>query len=172
MLFYIIYWIANPDNVPIKMRIISIVIFSFKFLFLLNNTKSPTPAPEHNPATSDPNEIIPFKKPCVKITDAAQFGISPIKDAIKGWIKLSFKKREVNFSSPVISIARLKIKDAINTNKNILTVCISADFIMPSSQLSQFPWKWWCSLLLSQIISFLFLYIKSIINPKRIAIII
>ena len=45
---------------------------------------NPSPAPELNPAITDPKPIAPFKYMIVIATETAQFGISPITAVITG----------------------------------------------------------------------------------------
>ena len=58
--------------------------FSFTRWFVRNSTTRPTPAPAHKPATQEPNYRLPSVNSSVKITDAAQFGISPMSAVRNG----------------------------------------------------------------------------------------
>ena len=58
-------------------------IFSFKFLFVLNNTRIPSPLPVKTPAIIFPKLIMSFKYHSVMITLLAQLGIRPIRLLIK-----------------------------------------------------------------------------------------
>ena len=73
-----------PEIAPIKYTIKTIFIFSFMFLFVLNNTASPTPAPVSKPDIMLAADITFSRYIFVKITDAAQFGIRPIRLATIG----------------------------------------------------------------------------------------
>ena len=59
--------------------------FSFKFLFLVNNITSPSPAPAHNPATKLPKLNTPEKNKLQNNTLIAQLGIKPTNPTSKGW---------------------------------------------------------------------------------------
>ena len=76
-------------------------MFSFSFLFVLNSTASPTPAPVNNPAIILPADIKFSKYIFVIITDAAQFGINPINPAITGPNIFLFNNKFEMFSSPI-----------------------------------------------------------------------
>ena len=78
-------------------------IFSFTFLFVLNKIINPTPAPVKRPATREaPFKMFSMYK-FVKITEAAQFGISPIKLAINGPKTAFFDTKFAIVSSPITS---------------------------------------------------------------------
>lgn len=74
----------NPENTPIKYNNIKINIFSFKFLFSLNNTIRAVPLPVKSPAINEDKLIALFKYNSVSITLAPQFGISPTRLVING----------------------------------------------------------------------------------------
>ena len=59
----------------------TIFIFSFRFLFILNNIIIPRPEFTSKPPISVPNPITLLINNSVNITDDAQFGISPISPA-------------------------------------------------------------------------------------------
>ena len=59
-------------------KVISIKIFSFKFLFCLNRINNPNPEPVNNPDIQLPNGIIFSKYNSVITILEAQFGIKPI----------------------------------------------------------------------------------------------
>ena len=122
-----------PDIVPIKYNNPTIFTFSFQFLFVLNNIASPTPAPVNNPAIILPTEITFSKYKFVKITDAAQFGIRPIKAAIAGPIIDLFKIQLAIVSSPTKCTIVLIKNEIIIINKNMLRVCFIDDFKIPFS---------------------------------------
>ncbi len=90
LLFYIVKWI-NSKNIPVKTPIkysnIIILKLTLGCLFVLHNTKTPTPAPTNNPESNVEIVIPPDKYNCVRITEEAQFGINPIIPAIIGPIK-------------------------------------------------------------------------------------
>ena len=100
------------------------IIFTFSFLsgFTLNKTTRPIPAPVHNPAITDANEIAPLIYSCVRITDAAQLGINPINAAITGWNTVSPSIIAEILSIPSTSIHRFKINVNANKYKNIFPV--------------------------------------------------
>ena len=66
-------------------RIPTIFRFSFLCLLTLNNTASPTPAPERSPAMTEPKLNTPSRYNSVNATDAPQLGIRPMTDARTGW---------------------------------------------------------------------------------------
>ena len=166
---YIINWSPNPEITPIRYSINVIIRFSFKcFLFFLNKTINPTPAPVSNPAISDAIFKTLLRYKLVIITEAAQFGISPIKLDTNGPnIELFFINVSI-VSSPINEINIFIIKVIINIYIAIFTVWIKLDFKIP------FSWQWQCSCShksssFSWFASFLFifLYKKSIKNPKN-----
>ena len=85
----------RPAITAITYNTAIIFIFSFLSGFTLNNTTSPIPAPVQSPAITEEKEIAPLRYSCVRITDAAQFGIRPIKAAIQTDTKKSFPYGEV-----------------------------------------------------------------------------
>ena len=103
------------------------MIFSFKFLFVLNNTMSATPLPVRSPDKRDAKSIILLKYNCVIITLDAQFGNSPTRLEINGENILPFKKIFDILSSPNKYITEFKINVIININIIIFTVCFIAD---------------------------------------------
>ena len=105
--FYYFFYIVNPiksitipEITPIAYNKTTIPIFSFILLFVLNNTASPTPAPVNNPDIILPSEITFSKYIFVIITDAAQFGIKPINEAIIGPTTGLFSIQPAIVSSP------------------------------------------------------------------------
>ena len=147
------------------------------FLFVLNNTASPTPAPVSNPDIMLAADITFSRYIFVKITDAAQFGIRPIRLATIGPKIFWFNSKLAIFSSPIKYTAVFMMNVIIIININIFMVCFSADFkMLPSSQ-----WQWSsshrCSISISfssSVFSCFFLCIilitKSIANPAIIPI--
>ena len=63
---------------------ITINIFCFKFLFILNNTNRPVPAFANKPPINEPKLMIFDRYNSVILTDEAQFGIRPISAATIG----------------------------------------------------------------------------------------
>ena len=65
------------------------IIFTFSFLsgFTLNKTTRPIPAPVHNPAITDENEIAPYAKESVKslytagVINGKEMGFAPQSNA-------------------------------------------------------------------------------------------
>ena len=106
----------RPAITAITYNTAIIFIFSFLSGFTLNNTTSPIPAPVQSPAITEEKEIAPLRYSCVRITDAAQFGIRPIKAAIAGWNTVSPSIIAEILSIPSMSIHRFKIN--VNTNKS------------------------------------------------------
>ena len=101
-------------------KIAVIFIFSFKFLFTLNNTSNPTPAFASNPAIKI-EAVIKFSTyNLVIITEDAQFGIKPINPAITGPKILLFIIKLDNVSSPIKCITRFKTNVIISINIKIL----------------------------------------------------
>ena len=108
-------------------------MFSFTFLFVLNNTNVPTPAFTKTPVINIGIEIIFSINNSVNITDDAQFGINPISPAIIGpKMKLLLITFEI-VSSPTRFITQFIINVVTNINKNIFAECFIADFTIPSS---------------------------------------
>ena len=109
--------------IPIKYINPTIIIFSFIcFLFVLNNTNKPTPAPVNNPAISDAILITFSIYKLVIITDAAQFGIKPIKLEIIGPKKILFFINVSIVCSPITPIRALIINVIITIYPVILIV--------------------------------------------------
>ena len=110
--------IIIPEITPIAYNITNIPIFSFILLFVLNNTASPTPAPVNSPDIILPSEITFSKYIFVIITDAAQFGISPISDDINGPITGLFNIQLAIVSSPTkcTTIFIINVINIINSN--------------------------------------------------------
>ena len=106
--------------------------FSFIFfLFVLNSTISPTPAPVSKPEIKAEAFITFCIYKFVIITEAAQFGIKPIKLEIIG---PKYRLFCIKFSivlSPIILINKLIIKVIIKIYIVMLTVCFKADFTIP-----------------------------------------
>ena len=102
--FYIINCKINPEVTPIKYINAEIIRFCFIFLLVLNNTINPTPAPVSNPATKEAIFITFSIYKLVIITDAAQFGISPIKLDTIGPKKILFFIIISILSSPTAQI--------------------------------------------------------------------
>lgn len=98
--------------------------FSFIFLFVLNNTSSPTPAFTATPDIKTGIDITFSTNSSVNITDDAQFGINPISPAIIGpntrfWlIKFAIASSPINVITPFIT----------NVIKNINTIIFSVCF--------------------------------------------
>ena len=80
--------IITPDIEPKRYNNNTIKIFSFRFLFPLNNTIIAVPLPVNNPLISDDKFMALFKYSSVNTMDAPQFGINPIKLAKNGDKKL------------------------------------------------------------------------------------
>ena len=100
-LLYIIKLKINPEITPTKYNKIVIKIFSFKFLFTLNNTSNPTPAFTKSPEIIMLSVTTFSKYNLVSITEEAQFGINPISPASIGpKIKLLARIFEM-LSSPI-----------------------------------------------------------------------
>lgn len=93
---------------------------------------SPIPAPVQSPAITEEKEIAPLRYSCVRITDAAQFGIRPIKAAIAGWNTVSPSIIAEILSIPSMSIHRFKINVNTNRYKKIFPVWRSAGFTIPA----------------------------------------
>ena len=91
----------------------TILIFSFKFLFTLNNTISPTPALTNKPAINVATVIKPSKYNWVIITEAAQFGISPTIPAITG---------------PKIGLLEIKIESVSSPIKCIIVLITNISY--------------------------------------------
>ena len=79
--FYINTCIKVPAMTETRYIKAMILMFSFIFLLALNNTIKPTPAPVERPAITDPKLKLPSMKSWVRIMEAAQFGIRPIRPA-------------------------------------------------------------------------------------------
>ena len=156
-----------------KYNKITILAFSFIFLFTLNNINNPTPAPTSSPESIVASVITFPKYNCVNITDEAQFGINPTNPAIVGPSSQLLSIKLDKASSPTICITVFNIKVIISMYTNILIECFKEDFnMLPSSQ-----WQCSCSHI-SPILSSscdLFLEVKritkSIIKPAIIPII-
>ena len=73
-----------PQILEIKIRVRRIRRFSFKFLFCLNNTNSPTPELDKSPDIQLPKVITLLKYNSVIIMLEAQLGIKPIIEVIIG----------------------------------------------------------------------------------------
>lgn len=114
--------IIIPEITPIVYNKVIIPIFSLILLFVLNNTASPTPAPVNKPDIILPSEITFSKYIFVIITDAAQFGINPISDAIIGPITCLFNIQLAIVSSPTKCTTVFIINVIIIINNNILNV--------------------------------------------------
>ena len=84
-------FINTPLKAPIKYIRANIFKFSFKFLFVLNNTNIASPLPVNTAAIDVPRDNTFFRYNSVSITLDAQFGISPNKLDIKGAKVLFFK---------------------------------------------------------------------------------
>ena len=74
----------SPATTPTVYKTARIARFLFMLSLSLNKRASPTPALAQSPASSPPKLKLPETKVSVRITDDAQFGISPIKAATKG----------------------------------------------------------------------------------------
>ena len=122
-------------------------------MLTLNNTSNPKPAFTSNPEIIVERGITPDKLSCVKITDEAQFGISPTKLARIGPKILLLLKILLIVSSPIKCINKFSIKDTIIINTNIFKECFIADFTTPCSQ-SQWSCSQRCSISFSIFFSF------------------
>ena len=104
----------KPLKVATKHSVIEIKQFSFKLELTLNKTNKPTPAPASSPDIILPKLIKPDKYNSLIITDAAQFGIKPIREANKCDNKgLLSKKLAIRLIS-----AKLIIKPKMTLNNN------------------------------------------------------
>ena len=126
-----------PAITPILYNRAAIFIFCLIPLLVLNNTANPTPAPTNNPEIAVAKEITFSKYICVKITDDAQFGISPMIPARIGPNIGWFCKNPEIRSSPIKYIAPFIIIVINKINTKIFIVCLNADFTIPCSQ-----WQW------------------------------
>ena len=108
-----------PDIAPTIYNIPSILKFSFKFLFTLNSTNKPTPEFTSKPAIIEPIVIMFSRNNSVKITELAQFGIIPIKDAKIGPTNGVLTNRPAILSSPIPCIIIFNIKLITNMYANI-----------------------------------------------------
>lgn len=96
-----------------------IIIFSFIFLFCLNNINRPKPDPDSNPAIQLPKGIICSKYNSVITILDTQLGINPrILDNIGLIILLSL----INVISVSESITKFNIMFIIKINENIFNV--------------------------------------------------
>ena len=73
-------------------------MFSFIFLFDLNNTNRAVPLLDRRPASSAGNDIALFKYNSVRITLAPQLGINPISEVINE-PKILFLRRILDSNS-------------------------------------------------------------------------
>ena len=83
------------------------MIFSFKFLLVLNSNKIPNPLPVNKPDIKFPTVIKSDKYNSVIITLLAQFGINPIKLAKKYVNIFLFFNISDKLSSPILNITKL-----------------------------------------------------------------
>lgn len=93
--FYIIIFSnskINPEITPSEYNKHIINMFSFIFLFSLNNTISAVPLPVNKPAINEDKLIALFKYSSVNIILAPQLGISPIRLVINGPSMVPFSK--------------------------------------------------------------------------------
>ena len=102
-----------------KYNIETIFIFSFKFLFILNNTISPSPEFTSSPPINVPNPITLLTNSSVSITDDAQFGISPISPAIIGPSIGLFKISPARVSFPITCNIKFSTIETISIKINI-----------------------------------------------------
>ena len=115
---------SNPINTPTKYIMDNTIIFSFKFLLVLNNTNKPRPQPVSKPDNNVPIVISLDKYNSVIITLLAQFGISPIKLATKYVTIFLLINKLLSLSSPVLNITIFITKLAIKINNPIFKVCL------------------------------------------------
>lgn len=164
---YNINSIIIPAVTPIVYNVETILIFSFKFLFILNNTIIPSPEFTSSPPISVPSPITLLTNSSVNITEDAQFGISPISPAKIGPSIGLFKIKLAKVSFPITCNTRFKTIETISIKINIWIVCFIEDFIIPSSQ-----WQCSCShkLCMSSDFCSFFLNAKSIKRPAIIPI--
>ena len=119
---YVINVITIPVITPILYIKLKIVKFSFRFLFVLNNTSIATPLPVSRPDIIDAKFIELDKYNSVNITLDAQLGISPIKLVINGDISVSFSSNFDRYSSPNSSNTKVIMNVAIKMNMNVFIV--------------------------------------------------
>lgn len=131
---YNINSIIIPAITPIVYSVETISIFSFKFLFILNNTIIPSPEFTSSPPISVPSPITLLTNSSVNITEDAQFGISPISPAKIGPSIGLFKIKLAKVSLPITCNTRFKAIETISIKINIWIVCFIEDFNIPSSQ--------------------------------------
>ena len=108
-----------PENTPHKYKEIKIKKFCAVFLLNLKSTTSPTPAPVQSPPISAPSVILPAIKHCVRITDAAQFGISPTSAVKNGWRTVCVLKKSKTLSPTAFSITNSSASDTKNMKTKI-----------------------------------------------------
>ena len=113
-LFYNNISIIMPKITPVKYISDTISKFSFIFLFVLNSNNIPNPLPGSNPAIKWPIVINFDKYNSVIITLLAQFGINPIRLAIK-YVNI-FLCRSIfdKLFSPILNISMFINRLAIN----------------------------------------------------------
>ena len=126
--------IITPDIEPSRYSINTIKIFSFIFLFPLNNTIIAVPLPVNSPHINDEIFIALFKYNSVNITLAPQLGINPIILVTNGPNIVSFRNNFDKKSSPIYVNIMLMMKFITNMNKEIFIVCLTDDFNIPCSQ--------------------------------------
>ena len=97
------------------------------FLFDLNNITNAIPEFVNRPASNEPSDKALFKYNSVIITDAPQFGISPISDEINGPKIEPCNNILLNNSSSPSSNTVFNIILMIITNRAIFKVCFKLD---------------------------------------------
>ena len=120
-----------PQRLEKTIKVINIIMFSFRFLFCLNKTNKPRPEPDRSPEIQLPNGNTSCKYNSVITTLDAQFGISPTKLDKIGLIILLLYTKVFNVS---LSIREFKITLTIKINKVIFIVWIILDLRILSSQ--------------------------------------
>ena len=118
-----------PIIEPIIYTIPRRVKFSFMFLFDLNNITNAIPELVNRPANNEPKDKALFKYNSVIITDAPQFGISPISDEINGPKIEPCNNILLSSSSNPNSNTAFNTILIITTNKAIFRVCFKLDRI-------------------------------------------
>ena len=116
-----------PHKTPTPYTVARIFKFSFIFLFILNNTTIPIPAPVSNPDIIEAKLTVPSIYNSVSSTDEAQLGIKPIKLVINGCNIFPSIIIFARLSSPIKYIAKLSTNNINKINKNVFKVCFNTD---------------------------------------------